>query len=85
VLYLGFYYLQGLERAADYADAKMATLCAEAPVSCFFIDPRYNATTGTGLQTPQMLGGDGIHPTPEGYKVLAQMIWDTALHQNITL
>ena len=85
VLYLGFYYLQGLEKAADYADAKMAILCAEAPVSCFFIDPRYNATTGTGLQTPQMLGGDGIHPTPEGYKVLAQMIWDTALHQNITL
>lgn len=85
VIYLGFYYLKGLENAADYADTKMRTVCSDAPVECYFVDPRYNATTGTGLKTPDMLGGDGIHPTQEGYKVLAQLIWDTVVFHNITL
>ena len=85
VLYLGFYYLPGLEKAADAANPQIAAVCANASVECHFVDPRYNATTGTGLPTPQMLGPDGLHPTTEGYKILAQMIWDTALRYNITL
>lgn len=85
VLYLGFYHLKGLEEVADYADVQMALICDEAPVECHFVDPRYNATTGTGLPTPQMLGDDGVHPTPEGYKLLAKMVWDTAAQYNITL
>lgn len=85
VVYLGFYHLKGLEDAADYADTTMALICDEAPVECHFVDPRYNATTGTGLQTPEMLGDDGLHPTPEGYKILAQLVWDTAIQYNITL
>lgn len=75
VLYLGFYYLQGIEKAADYADTMMASICETALVDCHFIDPRYNATTGKGLQTPQLLASDGVHPNEEGYKVLAEMIW----------
>jgi lysophospholipase L1-like esterase len=85
VLYLGFYYLQGLQQAADLAGPMMASLCETAPLDCHFIDPRYNATTGTGLQTPQMLGSDGIHPNEQGYKILAEMIWDVKTEMNIPL
>uniref|UniRef100_A0A6C0ICG5 SGNH hydrolase-type esterase domain-containing protein n=1 Tax=viral metagenome TaxID=1070528 RepID=A0A6C0ICG5_9ZZZZ len=85
VLYLGFYYLPGLERAADAANPLLAQVCANATIECHFVDPRYNSTTGTGLPTPAMLGPDGLHPTTEGYKILAQMIWDTVVHYNITL
>jgi lysophospholipase L1-like esterase len=63
----------------------MASLCETAPLDCHFIDPRYNATTGTGLQTPQMLGSDGIHPNEQGYKILAEMIWDVKTEMNIPL
>lgn len=83
ILYLGFYNLPGLEAAAAIADPKMEQACAQAPVRCWFIDPRYNATTGQGLPVPGMLGPDHLHPTPEGYKVLAQMIWDVKEANNI--
>jgi len=83
VVYLGFYYLKGLEKAADYADPMMASICETATIDCVFVDPRYNATTGKGLQTPQMLGSDGIHPTDAGYKILAEMIWQA--WQNSTI
>ena len=86
VLYLGFYYLPKLNQAADYANPRLRDLCEnEFPRYCYYTDPRYNETTGTGLKTPEMLGNDGLHPNPEGYKVLATMIWDTATHHNITL
>ena len=83
VLYLGFYYLPGLEKAADYADPRLNLVCQNATVNCHFIDPRYNGTTGTGLHTPAMLGPDGLHPNEDGYKLLATMIWDTKLEYNI--
>jgi len=85
VLYLGFYYIKGLEKAADDADRKMREMCERAMVPCYFVDPRYNATSGQGLPTPEMLGSDGIHPKPEGYKILAQMIWDEAMKHSILL
>jgi lysophospholipase L1-like esterase len=85
ILYLGFYYLPGLERAADYANPKLKRVCEEAPVDCYFIDPRYNETTGKGLQTPKMLGSDHIHPNEEGYKILASMIWNVSVMYNATI
>jgi len=85
VLYLGFYYLPGLEKAADVANPRIAEGCANATMDCHFVDPRYNATSGEGLKTPEMLGPDGVHPTEAGYKILAQMIWDSAQQYNVTL
>jgi len=85
VLYLGFYYLEGLKNATDYADVHVAEICQNATVNCYFIDPRYNATTQQGLNTPSMLGSDKIHPNEEGYKILAEMIWNTALDHNIPI
>jgi lysophospholipase L1-like esterase len=76
VLYLGFYYLDGLTKAADYADPLIAQICQNATVNCYFIDPRPNITSA-------MIGSDGLHPTEEGYKVLAELIWDVKLSDNI--
>jgi len=84
IIYLGFYYLSGLKVAADYADSKVRTMCKSVP-NCYFVDPRYNETSGTGLLTPQMLGNDLVHPNEEGYKLLAQMIWNTTIKYNITI
>jgi lysophospholipase L1-like esterase len=83
ILYLGFYYLPGLEQAADYANPKLNNICQNASVNCYFVDPRYNSTTKTGLPTPAMLGPDGLHPNEEGYKILATMIWDKKLEYNV--
>jgi len=84
ILYLGFYYLPGLEKVTDLANTKINALCESTTiVDCHFIDPRYNETTHTGLKTPEMLGSDGIHPTKEGFKILAQMIWEKKLEFNI--
>jgi lysophospholipase L1-like esterase len=85
ILYLGFYYLPGLEKAADYANPMLNEICKNATVNCHFIDPRYNSTTGTGLPTPAMLGPDGMHPNDAGYKLLAEMIWDVKLNNSIPI
>ena len=83
-IFLGSYSIPGLERAVDYASQKIQERCQRAS-GCYFVDTRYNATTNTGLQTPDMLGGDGVHPTQEGYVLLARMIWNVTLEYNITL
>ena len=83
VIYLGFYYLPGLEKAADLAYILFKKECDDASVECHFVDPRWNATTLTGLETPKHLGSDGVHPDTEGYKLLASMIWSSKLEWNI--
>ena len=83
VIYLGFYYLPGLEETVDYARKVVYEVCENAAVDCHFVDPRWNATTQTGLQTPEWLGPDKVHPTELGYKTLASMVWATKLRWNI--
>jgi len=88
VLYLGFYYLKGLEKTIRVGNKDIGELCdsyRNSTFSCFFINPVYNETTGQGLRTPQMLGQDGIHPNEEGYKLLATMIWNVTIEHNITV
>jgi len=75
VFYLGFYHLPGLETAADEASIRMHSLCSE---NCHFVDPRNNITLA-------MIGPDGVHPTDEGYRVLAAMIWEEASVHGITI
>lgn len=77
VLYLGFYYLQGLNKAVDYGMEMMAGVChPDAVVPCFLVDPRNLSLS---------LGWDGIHPTEEGYRRLATAIWDKALEYQIPI
>lgn len=78
VLYLGFYYLKGLEEAADYAAPLMNQTCANATIDCHYIDPRANITSS-------MIGPDGLHPTEEGYKILAELIWNVKTANNIPI
>ena len=87
VLYLGFYDIPGLDAAADLANPLMQQACASAPLDCHFIDPRYRNDTehSHGLKIPEMLGPDNLHPTQEGYKVLAELIWNTKTFYNITI
>ena len=85
VIYLGAYYLSGLEKAIDYGNSQLSLICNNASIPCHFVDPRYNETNHHGLQTPEMLGSDGIHPNNDGYKILAEMIYDTAIEYHIIL
>jgi len=55
----------GLELARELA----MTMCVPGAMPrCHFVDPV--------VQLEGKLGGDGIHPTPEGYDILGQMTWD---------
>jgi lysophospholipase L1-like esterase len=86
ILYLGFYYLSGLTQAVDEGNTRMGALCHnQTDLNCYFIDPRYNETTKTGLKTPEMLGPDGLHPNEKGYEILARMIWEKAQEYNVTI
>lgn len=67
VLYLGFYYLPGFEQAIDYGTDHLLRICEQSTLDCHFADPR-------NLTIP--LSWDGIHPTQEGFTMLAQRLWD---------
>jgi lysophospholipase L1-like esterase len=55
----------GLELARELA----MTMCVPGAMPrCHWIDPV--------VELEGKLGGDGIHPTPEGYDILGQMVWD---------
>lgn len=81
ILYLGPYYVPGLEAAADYACPRLMAAC-EATDS-HFVNPLINATNDKPLHL--LLGDDGLHPTTESYKILAQMIWTQKMRFNIPI
>ena len=88
VVYLGPYYLSDLSAAVNYTVPKLVSVCdsiknLNGSIGCHFVDTRYNETSKTGLPTPEMIGPDGIHPTNEGYTLLAHMMWDTIVENNI--
>lgn len=76
VIYLGYYYtsdtwlmyLDNLEEAIDYGDAKLAQACANSAVNCTFIDPRWVINDGD-IKT------DAIHPKTSGSYKIANLIW----------
>lgn len=74
IIYLGFYYIQDLEQAVDYAVPKLKLKCENANV--YYVDPRFALSS-------QMLSFDGVHPTDAGYDLLANMIWGLKLENNI--
>lgn len=78
IIYLGFYYLPGLEKAVSYGNRLISDSCKD---NCHFVNPTYNSTTGIGLDTSKFLSYDGIHPTDDGFRILANMIMSV----NITI
>lgn len=77
VIYLGFYYAKGLNKAIDFGMQELSTICNEnGVIPCFLVDPR-------NFSIP--LGWDGVHPTSEGYRRLATAIWDISLANDIII
>jgi lysophospholipase L1-like esterase len=75
VIYLGFYYIKNLNKVIDYGTEKLVNMCEKInTTNCYFSDPR-------NITMP--VGWDGVHPTNEGYELLAHRIWDTKLDNDI--
>jgi len=99
IVYLGFYYVKGVNKAIDYGSQKLIEVCNN-------ITNNFNTTLDTTLNTnlrgnsntssnygcyftdPRNLsipvGWDGLHPTVEGYQMLSQSIYNTIISNNIT-
>jgi lysophospholipase L1-like esterase len=77
IIYLGFYYLQNLNEVIDYGTEKLSDVCNKLNnTNCYFSDPR-------NITMP--LSWDGVHPTNEGFKLLANNIWNTIQDNDIML
>ena len=76
VIWMGFFYIGGLEKAVDYGFEAVKTACEGAKIHCEVADLR-------DLQIPR--GWDGLHPDDAGYKMLAQRIWDVKLDNEIPM
>lgn len=75
VIYLGYYYtkngvflLDSMEEAVDYGDMRLSQACRNSAVNCKFIDPRSTIKDSNIII-------DGIHPTKEGSRKLANLVW----------
>jgi len=75
VVYLGYYYtknglflLDSMEEAVDYGDMRLSQACYYSAVSCAFVDPRSSINDSNIII-------DGIHPTTEGARKLANLVW----------
>lgn len=75
VIFLGYYYtknalllLDSLEEAIDYGDMRLSQACSFSTANCQFVDPR-------AFIRDRNIIIDGIHPTDEGSKILANLIW----------
>ncbi len=75
VIYLGYYHtkngiflLDSMEEAVDYGDAKLSQACSYSAANCTFVDPR------SSIKDSDIII-DGIHPTTNGSRKLANLIW----------
>lgn len=77
VIWMGFFYIPGLEQAVNFGTDVIRKICHEAKIDCHVADLR-------DLEIPR--GWDGIHPTsPEGYQLLADRIWEVKLAHDLPL
>jgi lysophospholipase L1-like esterase len=75
IVYLGYYYTKNgliwaddLEEAIVYGNGRLKQACANAVVSCTFIDPRSTIRDSD-------ITSDGVHPNATGSRKLADLIW----------
>lgn len=75
IIYLGFYYVGGLNKAVDYGVEGVRKICQPSS-GCYVVDLR-NLTV--------QVGWDGMHPVTTSYHDIAQEIWKTKQHYDIPL
>ncbi len=72
VIFLGYYELPrgnaNLEGALAYGDQRLAEACNNSTANCTFVDPR-------GYIPAEHVKADNIHPTEEGSRTLADLVW----------
>lgn len=75
IIYLGYYYtknglflLASMKQAIDYGDLRLSQACQYSAANCTFVDPR------AAINNSNIIF-DGIHPTTEGSRKLANLIW----------
>jgi len=72
IIYLGYYDVPrsnaNLLKAGNYGAKRLSEACANSVANCTFIDSR-------GTVPPEHVLGDDIHPTAEGSRTLADLIW----------
>jgi lysophospholipase L1-like esterase len=64
--------MTNLGPAFEFIYEKIEQDCATAPLMCHFV----NATPAFEGRTRELIRGDNIHPTGEGYDILAKLVWD---------
>ena len=87
IIYMGFFYIKGLNKAIDYGSEKLITICNNITKNNDIrSNLRGNITNslkyGCYFSDPRNLtipvGWDGVHPTNEGYKLLSELIYNTS-------
>lgn len=75
IVYVGFFYIEGFEKAVDYGNDKVASI-RDRSNHCYFVDLR---------PVPITVGWDGMHPVESSYHDISKEIWKTVLKYNISL
>ena len=99
IVYMGFFYVKGLNRAIDYGTEKLMEVChniaktngstgsSTGGNNLRRTESLFNEEGGCYFCDPRNLtipvGWDGLHPTNEGYKMLSDAIYNTILNNNI--
>ncbi|MCP4133213.1 MAG: SGNH/GDSL hydrolase family protein [bacterium] len=82
VVWLGYYNLPGsnakLNDAVDYAMEEVITMCGSSSANCYFVESR-DSFEGHS----EYIKNDDLHPTDAGSEVLANLIWDVMVDNNI--
>lgn len=72
IIYLGYYELprsnENLTQAVNFGDDRLGDACNNTTANCTFVDPRGQIPANHVLS-------DNIHPTTEGSRTLADLIW----------
>lgn len=86
VVWMGYYHIKRglygdpkLNPAVDYANPRLKSICNSSWVDCTFVDPR-NAFAG---QENAYIMFDGLHPTYEGSRVLADLLWPEIMSERL--
>jgi lysophospholipase L1-like esterase len=79
IVFMGPFYVLGLNKAIDYGYNKLDEICAQNKnIDCYVVDTR-------PVDPEKPADGDHVHPSPEGYRQLAHAIWAVIVDNNIPL
>ena len=73
VVYVGFFYIKGFEKAVDLGNDSIKQFCQSNP-HCYFVDLR---------SLPVQVGWDGMHPVEYSYHDISARIWKTVQENQV--